>query len=71
MKISKQIKCKGVWGELEVKKCFQRQSLTKYFRQTLVSVWKSALLEKLMSVFQETFATDKIFILGGGLSTRQ
>ena len=71
MKISKQIKCKGVWGELEVKKCFQRQSLTKYFRQTLVSVWKSALLEKLMSVFQETFATEKIVILGGGLSTRQ
>ena len=33
-KIVKQIKFEGVWGELEGKYCFQRQSWPKYMRQT-------------------------------------
>ena len=35
-KIVKEIKFEGVWGDLESKKCFQRQSFTKYLRVTLV-----------------------------------
>ena len=27
---------KDVWGKLEARNCFQRQSFTKYLRQTLV-----------------------------------
>ena len=64
-KIIKQIKFEVVWGELGAKNCFQRKSLTKYFKQTLASTRKSTLLEKLTSAFQE------IFILGEELSTRQ
>ena len=37
-KIVKEIRFVGVWGELEAKKCFQRQSFTKYLRLTLVFV---------------------------------
>ena len=36
IKTDKEIKLEGVWGELEAKNCFQRQSFTKYSRQTLV-----------------------------------
>ena len=32
----KEIKFQGVWDEIEAKKCFQRQSLTKYLRLNLV-----------------------------------
>ena len=35
IKIVKKIKFEGVWGELESKKGFQRQSVTKYLRLTL------------------------------------
>ena len=35
-KIFKHIRFDVVWGELEVKYFFQRQSFTKYLRQTLV-----------------------------------
>ena len=35
-KIAKKIKSEVVWGELEAKNCFQRQSFKKYLRQTLV-----------------------------------
>ena len=45
-KIGKEIKFEGVWGDLEAKKCFQRQSFTKYLRLTLVFMWISALREK-------------------------
>ena len=37
-KIVKEIKFEGVWGELESKTGFQRQSVTKYLRLTLVFV---------------------------------
>ena len=36
--ITKEIKFKGVWGELEPKKGLQRQPVTKYLRRTLVSM---------------------------------
>ena len=35
-KIVKEIKFEGVWGKLEAKDYFQRQSFTKYLRVTLV-----------------------------------
>ena len=60
--------------EAEVEKRFREklQAFTKYLRQTLAFAWNSALREKWNSVFQEIFAsTEKIFISGGGLSTRQ
>ena len=38
IKIVKQIKFKRAWGKLEARKCFQRQSWTKYLRQTLGKV---------------------------------
>ena len=38
IKIVKEIKCEGVWGELESKTGFQRQSVTKYLRLTLVLI---------------------------------
>ena len=34
-KFVKEIKLEGVWGELQSKKRFQRQSFTKYLRLTL------------------------------------
>ena len=46
------------------------QSFTEYLRLTLVFMY-SSLREKLISVFQEFFASiTKIFILAGGLGTR-
>ena len=36
MKIVKQIKVEVVWGDVEVRNRFQRQSFTKYLRQILV-----------------------------------
>ena len=36
--IAKEIKFKRVWGNLESKKGFQRQPITKYLRLTLVFV---------------------------------
>ena len=35
-KIVKQIKFEGGWGELEARNSFQRQSFTKYYKQSLV-----------------------------------
>ena len=35
-KVAKQKKFEGEWRELEAKNCFQRESWTKYFGQTLV-----------------------------------
>ena len=42
---------KWVWQELESKKCFQRQSVTKYLRLTLVSMWKRTPGEKFNRYF--------------------
>ena len=47
-------------------------SFTKYLRQTLVLLGNSAQWKSSISVFQESFtSTDKIFISGKELSTRQ
>ena len=71
-KVVKQIKLEEVCGELESRNCFQRQWFKKYLRQTLGFMWNRALRQSAISVFQDIFAsTDKIFILGEGLSTRQ
>ena len=37
-KVLKKIKFEGAWGELESKKCFQRQSFTKCLILTLVFI---------------------------------
>ena len=64
-KTVKKIKLEGVWGELEARSCFQRQSFTKYLRQPLIFMFS-------ISVFQGIFtSTDKIFILVGRLSSTQ
>ena len=54
-KMTKKIKFERVWGELEAKSCFQRQSLTKYLRQTLVFMWNSAIREKFNFYFSGDF----------------
>ena len=46
-KTVKQIKFERVWRKLEAKKCFQRQSFTKYLRQTLFFMLNSALQEQI------------------------
>ena len=48
------------------------QSFEKYFWQTLVFMWNSTLWEKNNFCCKKIFtSTDKTFISGGGLSTRQ
>ena len=42
-KIVKEIKFKGVWGDLKAKNCFQKWSFTGYMRLTLVFVWDGQL----------------------------
>ena len=70
-KIVKEINFEEVWDELESKKDFQRQSVTKYLRLTPFFKCNSEKGKNLISIFQEFFArNDKIFILGGGLHTR-
>ena len=70
--LSKKSNLKGVWGKLEAINCFQRQTLTKYLKQTLVFKWKSAPREKFNFCFTGNFTSnDRIFISGGWLSTRQ
>ena len=54
-KIVKEIKFEGVWDELESKAGFQRESVTKYLRLTLVLVWNSALREKFNFYFSRIF----------------
>ena len=54
-KILKEIKLERVWGDLESKKCFQRQSFIKYFRPTLVFLCNSALPEKFNFCFLRLF----------------
>ena len=52
-KTFKEIQFEEVRDQLEAKKCFRRQSFTKYLRLTLVFMRTSALNEKFISVFQE------------------
>ena len=49
--IVKEVKLERVWGELEAKYCFQRQSFTKYLRLILIFIEDSALMEKLNFCF--------------------
>ena len=55
IKIVKEIKLEEVWGELEAKKCFQRQPLTKYLTLTVISIQNSALREKFNFCFATVF----------------
>ena len=54
-KIVKAIKFERVRGDLVSKKGFQRQSVTKYLRLTLVFMLNSAQGEKLNFFFSKTF----------------
>ena len=67
-RIVKEINGEGVWGDLEAKNCFQRQSFTKYLRLTLAFMRNSALREKFLRKFFDSI--NKIFILAGKLGTR-
>ena len=57
-KILKQIMFQGVWGESESKTGFQRQSVTKYWRLTLVSTQNSTLREKFNFYFSRVFCQN-------------
>ena len=59
--IGKEVKFKRVWGKLEPEKGFERPSVTKYLRLTLVFMWISALWKGLISVLQEFFASINIW----------
>ena len=52
---------KGFGGDLASIECFQRQSVTKYLRLTLVFMWNSALWENLIANFEDFFASIKKF----------
>ena len=54
-KIVKEIKFGEIWGELEAKKCLQRQSFTKYLRLALASMSHSALRKKFNFCFSRAF----------------
>ena len=62
----------GVWGNVDSKAGFQRQSVTKNMRLTLFFTWNSALQDKFsLSFFVYFFARiNKIFILAVRLHTR-
>ena len=55
-KIVKKVKFEGVFGELEAKKCFRRQSFTKYLRLTLVFMGNRALRGKFNFCFSKAFS---------------
>ena len=54
-KIVKEIKFGGAFDELESKKRFQRQLLTKYLRLTILFVRNSSQQEKFNSCFSTVF----------------
>ena len=54
-RIVEEVKFEGIWGQLEAKNCFQRQSFTKYLRLTLVFMQNSGLREKFNSYFSRVF----------------
>ena len=69
--ITKDIKFKGDWGELEPKQCFRRQSIAKYWRLTLVFMGSSELREKFNFCFTRFYARiNKISSSAGGLCGR-
>ena len=70
-KIGQEIKFEGVWGKLQAKKCFQKQSFTNNFGETLVFMPNSAARKSLISFFQEFFVGIKnIFFLARELGAR-
>ena len=70
-KIVNETKFHGIWGELEAKNCFQRQSFAKYLKQTLSFMWSSKVRESFNLYFSSVFfSINKIFILGGRLGTK-
>ena len=59
-----EIKFEGVLGKLEAKTCFQKQSFTKYLRQTLVILCEITKYEKVFfSIFQQVFASINKLLL--------
>ena len=66
----KEIKFEEIWGKLVSRKGFQRQSVSKYLRLTLVFTLNSTLREKFNCYFSEVFPSmSKIFIFAGRLGT--
>ena len=55
MKIVEELEFEVLWDELELKKCFQRQSVTKYLRLTLVFIRNRAPREKFNRYFSGLF----------------
>ena len=53
--IAKKIKFNGLWCELEPRKSFQRQPVTRHFGLTLVFMWGDVLREKLNFCFSRVF----------------
>ena len=71
LKLGKKLSLKEFGGKLEPEKGFERPSVRKYLRLTLVFMWISALRKGLISVLQEFFASiNKFFHLTGRLGTR-
>ena len=54
-KMVEQIQFEEVWWEIQSKKCFQRQSFTKYMALTLVFMWTNGLPEKYDFCFSWVF----------------
>ena len=73
LRVTKTVEKIKVWvspEQVRIKNMFQRQSWTKYLRETLVLTWNSALWWK-VNYFSTFFVSiDKIFILAVRLSTR-
>ena len=55
MRMAKKTTFEGVWDDLESRRDFQRQSVTKYLRLTLVYTGNSTLQEKFNCYFFEVF----------------
>ena len=69
MKIVQKIKFEWVWCELESKKCFQRQSVKKYLKLTLVLIVHYG--KSLIAIFQDFFTSiNKTFIFAGRMGAR-
>ena len=66
------VRSKQVRSKLEANKCFQKQSFTKYLRETLVLLCEIAKYEKVfIYIFRQFFASINKFLgEGGGLGTR-
>ena len=70
-KFSKKKALKESGNELDSKKCFQRQSVTKYFRLALVLCERALQLKSLITFFWDVLASkNKIFIFAWRLGTR-